>query len=295
MKRSHATVLLALIAVFWGLNWPIMKIGLTDVPPWVFRALASTSGGIGLMLIARLNGYSMAIPRHQWRGLALCAFLNISLWNILALYGIELMNSGRAAIVAYTMPLWATLFGMFVLGESLTRRAGAGLFVGLAGMVALFSGDAAALDSGWIGPLLVLLAAASWGAGTAAIKYYRFTVPVTVLVSWQHLLGTIPVAIVALTWDIQHIEQVSLLPALCVAYNMTVTALFCYWAYFKVVSSLPVVTSTVGTMMVPVLGVFFNALIFDEAPAPYDYIALAAVAVAMYLVLYKPKDVAAAN
>ena len=54
------------------------------------------------------------------------------------------MASGRAAIIAFTMPLWATLLAVPVLGERITKAKAAGLVLGLAGLCFLLAGDAAA-------------------------------------------------------------------------------------------------------------------------------------------------------
>ncbi|NQW10455.1 MAG: DMT family transporter [Alphaproteobacteria bacterium] len=282
---STAVGLLAIIAVFWGLNWPIMKVGLTEIPPWVFRGSASIVSGLGLFALAKFGGHSLAVPRGQRRGLAISAVLNMALWNILVLYGVDLMDAGRAVILAYTMPLWATLMGTLVLRERLGPRAIAGLTLGLAGMALLFSVDAEVLKGNLLGPLLVVVAAFCWGAGTVAIKHARLTIPVTVAVGWQHMIGGAPIALVAVLWDVHNVDTVSLWPVLAVVYNMTVTGILCYWAYFKVVSLLPVVASTVGTMMVPVIGVFANAVIFQVTPEWVDYAALSAVAAAVFLVM----------
>lgn len=280
-----AIALLALLAVFWGANWPIMKVGLAEIPPWVFRASASTVAGLGLFAVALIGGHSLKIPRTMWRPLVLSALLNMSLWNILVLYGIDLMDAGRAGILAYTMPLWATLMGALIMKERLGIRAIAGLGLGLAGMALLFSVDAQALSGPPLGPLLVVAAAFCWGTGTVVVKNAGFTQPVTVVCGWQHLIGTLPVAVIAIVWDVRNIEEVTLWPALAVVYNMTITGILCYWAYFKVVSLLPVVASTVGTLMVPVIGVFFNALIFGVQPQWVDYGALVCVVAAVFLVM----------
>jgi drug/metabolite transporter (DMT)-like permease len=276
--------LLGLLALFWGANWPIMKVALGEVPPWVFRALASTSGGAGLLLIAWLGRLPLRVPRREWGRLAIASLLNITVWNILILYGVAMMNSGRAAILAYTMPLWASLFAIFFLGEALTRRRVAALLLGLVGMALLFAGGATR-EEGLLGPALVVVSAVCWGAGTVAVKRFGFSMPVTVFTAWQHLVGVAPIVVVALAWDVHHIGEVTLFPALGVLYNMTVTAVFCYWAYFKIVASLPVAVSTIGTMVVPVIGVFCTALVFATPPAPADYAALTAVICAVYLAL----------
>lgn len=284
-----AVALLAMIAVLWGFNWPIMKIGLAEIPPWVFRAGASVVSCAGLFLISAIAGHSLRVPPGQWRVLILGGILNITLFNVFVAYGITLMDAGRAGILAYTMPLWATLIGTIVLKERLSGRVLAGLAVGLCGMALLFSVDAAALTGSALGPLLVIAAAVSWGAGTVAIKQAKLTMPITVAVAWQHLIGVVPIAIVAVAWDWRNVGEVHFWPLMSLAYNMLITGIICYWAYFKVVQMLPVVASTVGTLMVPVIGVFSNELIYGVKPHLVDYTALACVAVAVFLVVVRPR------
>ncbi|MEQ8397455.1 DMT family transporter [Thalassobaculum sp.] len=285
-----AVALLAMIAVLWGFNWPIMKIGLAEIPPWVFRAGASIVSCAGLFLISAVAGHSLRVPPGQWRAVILGGILNITFFNIFVAYGVTAMDAGRAGIIGYTMPLWATLIGTVVLKERLGPRAIAGLTVGLIGMALLFSVDAAVLTGSALGPLLVLAGAASWGAGTVVIKHARLTMPITVAVAWQHLIGVVPIAIVAVAWDWQHVGEWSLWPVMALLYNMLITGIICYWAYFKVVQMLPVVASTVGTLMVPVIGVFANQVIFGVTPHLVDYVALICVAVAVFLVVVRPRQ-----
>ena len=284
-----AILLLAMIAVLWGFNWPIMKVGLEEIPPWIFRGSASLVSAMGLFAIAWMNGSSIRVPRAEWRGLTVASVLNMALWNILVLYGIDLMDAGRAGILAYTMPLWATVFGALILKERLGPRAMVGLALGMGGMALLFWQDIDVLAGPPLGPLLVVAAAMCWGGGTVAIKRANLSVPITVSVGWQHIIGGVPIMIIALIWDLPKMGEVTLWSAMAVVYNMTVTGILCYWAYFKVVSLLPVVASTVGTMMVPVIGVFANAWIFSTSPALFDYLALSCVAGAVFLVMTRRK------
>jgi len=281
-----AIFLLAMLALLWGLNWPVMKLSLAEYPPFVFRAIAGISAALGLFAMAKANGRILRVPRAEWKGLVIVSLLNMSVWNIAVLYGVDLMESGRAAILAYTMPLWATLTGAWLVKEPLRARSILALGLGLVGMCLLFFGDDRAISGDPLGPALVVLAAISWGTGTAAVKYFRFSMSVTVLTGWQQMLGALPIAVIAILWDYQNMpESVTLVPTLGLVYNMTITGIFCYWAYFNVVTMLPVVVSTVGTLMVPVVGVAADALIFGTVPGIVDYAALAAVVSAVFLVM----------
>ena len=49
--------------------------------------------------------------------LIFAAALNITLWHVLSALGIRMMGSGQASIIAYTMPLWASMLSMIFIGE----------------------------------------------------------------------------------------------------------------------------------------------------------------------------------
>jgi drug/metabolite transporter (DMT)-like permease len=87
---------------------------------------------------------------------------NTTVWHLCSAYGLMLMASGRAAIIAFTMPLWATLLAVPLLGERITRAKAAGLALGLAGLSCLLVGEASAIGAAPLGGLLMLGAAVAW-------------------------------------------------------------------------------------------------------------------------------------
>ena len=57
-------LLLAMLSLGWGLNWVVIKVALTEVPPLYFRAVSLLFGGIGLMLLFAL-GQGLALSRYM--------------------------------------------------------------------------------------------------------------------------------------------------------------------------------------------------------------------------------------
>src|SRR5258706_5628606 len=108
-------VLLALLTLGWGFNWPIMKVVLSEVPPLTFRAVCLLAGGIGVLLVARLAGQSSIVPRRYWKHLLALTVCNIVGWNVFVVYGLSLLPSGRAALLGYTMPLCSMLRSVWLL------------------------------------------------------------------------------------------------------------------------------------------------------------------------------------
>src|SRR6185503_18373523 len=128
---------LAGLTLVWGFNWTAMKVAITDIAPFTFRTLCLGLGSGVLFAFLRASGQPLAIPRDQWGRLALIAFFNITCWNMLVVFGLATLPSGRAAILAYTMPAWSIPLSVLLLGERLTVRKLLGLALGMAGMVLL--------------------------------------------------------------------------------------------------------------------------------------------------------------
>jgi len=133
----HLWWVLAALTFAWGFNWTAMKVALSEVPPWTFRSLCLGLGSAVLFAALRASGQRLAVPKGQWGRLALLAFLNITCWNMLIAFGVALIPSGRASVLAYTMPIWAIPLSVWLLGERVTPRRLAGLALGMIALVLL--------------------------------------------------------------------------------------------------------------------------------------------------------------
>ncbi len=278
-------VLLALLSLAWGLNWPIMKIALSEVPPWTFRTICTFGGAAGLFALCRLKGIPLAVPRGRRAVLVAAAILNITGWVVLSALGVSVMAAGRASVIAYTMPVWVVLLGALFLGERLTLRRVAALGLGLSGLAVLIGPDLAALGRAPAGALYMCGAAASWAAGTVILKRVVWNAPVVALTAWQLAIGGVPVAVGALLWEAGSLGPVSTGAALAVAYNVFVCFMFCPYAWFKIVTLFPASIASIGTMMIPVIGVISSAIILGEPIGLQELGALALVVAALAGVL----------
>lgn len=259
-------VLLALLAVFWGLNWPAMRVALTVVPVWDYRLIGVLVGGLSVLAIARLGGASLRVPRQQVGPLLLCSLFNIVGWNILTGYGLTLMEAGRSAIIGYTMPLWATLFSTLLVKEPLTLLKTAGLTFGLVGLAILLGGDLASMTAAPLGAIFILLAALSWGFGVALLKRFRWTVSSATLAGWQ-LVTASPMILLG-RWlfagDAGWGDAWSHAQIVAFAYSVTIPMSFCFWAWYETVRLFPASVAAIGTLAIPMVGVFSGALLLGE-------------------------------
>ncbi|HWI25511.1 MAG TPA: DMT family transporter [Stellaceae bacterium] len=281
-----ALLLLAMTSLFWGLNWPVMKLALTGIPVLPFRAICLLVAGPTMLTIARLRGDSLRLSRGEALRLTLAAFFNVTLWHLSTAYGVSKMPAGRASIIAYTMPAWASLFGALFLGEKLTWSRVAALVLGMGGVAALLLPELHAIRAAPLGAASMILAALSWAAGTVVTKRYHWTGSVAALTGWQICLGGAPIVAAALI--------IGPFPGLARADAETLAALgyviFCgmvigQWGWFAVLARLPVARASIGTLAIPIIGVLSSTLLLGERLGPPELVALALVVAALSLAL----------
>jgi len=275
---THLWGLLGALTLAWGCNWTAMKLALAEVPPWTFRSLCLGLGSAVLFLVLRLSGQPLRLPTGQWRRLAMLALINITTWNILIAFGMTMIASGRAAILAYTMPALAIPLSVWLLGEKLTRAKALGLALGMAGMALLIGEGFTAVGGAPLGSLLVLGAAASWALGTVLQKKYPIALPPGLTTAWMMLLGGVPVILgAALFEDPRSLAHLGTAALLGTAYNVLIAFAFAHWAWIKLVTSVSVTVFSLSVLMIPVVGVIGGIVFLGERPSAAEYAAFVCV------------------
>ncbi|HEX2197867.1 MAG TPA: DMT family transporter [Burkholderiales bacterium] len=277
---------LAALTFAWGFNWTAMKVALAEVPPWTFRSFCLGLGSAVLFAALRAGGQRLVVPRRQWGRLALLALLNITCWNMLVAFGVALIPSGRAAILAYTMPVWAIPLSVWVLGERVTRRKLAGLGLGLAGLALLLGENLLALGAAPLGSLLVLGAALSWALGTVLQKRFPMSMPAGAYTAWIMLLGGVPIFLGTLLFeDAGALRDVGFWAWAGVAYNVLVSFAFAHWAWIKIATAVPVSVFAISMLIIPVIGVLSGIVFLGERPSWAEVAALVLVLGALATVI----------
>ncbi len=278
--------LLVLLTVTWGVNWPVMKVGVDGFPPITFRALTMIGGLPIMALLVRAQGASFAVPRAERAELLRLTLFNMIGWFLLAIYGVKLLSSGRAAILGYTMPIWAALIGLVVYRERPGRRLGWGLVAAALGVGLLVAGEFETLAGRPVGTLCMLGAAITWAIGTQMMRRRRTTLPVLVITFWSLVVATLVCAVLALL--VEH-DQWRRAPttaqALAMAYNALVIFGFSQWLWFRLAASLPPVASGLSVMAIPIIGLLSGMAMLGESPHWRDLVAMACILVALAMVL----------
>lgn len=158
------------VALIWGINIPLMKIGLEQVDVFVFNAVRLAISAAVLVLFAIWERRSGIRPQPglRFRQVVVYAVFVSAMYQLTFLMGIAKTTSGNTALIIATVPMWTALMARVFLGEQLLRLAWIGLAIALTGtvIVALQKGDVTAGSEHLLGNVIVLLSALLWSGGT---------------------------------------------------------------------------------------------------------------------------------
>ncbi len=262
---SSAWFLLALIVLIWGLSWPIMKIGLAYIDPLWFTVARLTVALIAVTLLLIFLGRFKRPHKEDLPivfGVGVMQFAGfVSMINL----GLMEVNAGRAALLAYTTPLWIAPVAHFFLKQKLSINKVLGVAIGLCGLMILF--NPMAFDwSNWQvvkGNGLLLLAALIWALSILHVGQHKWRGSVLELAPWQIIIAlciTVPLAWFAdtrpVTWNRELV--------LVILYNGVLASAIAQWASIRVTQLLPAVTVSLGFLMVPLAGIFFSSIWLKE-------------------------------
>jgi drug/metabolite transporter (DMT)-like permease len=268
-------IFLAITSVGWGFNWPVTKYLLSELPPLTLRG---TTGVIGAGLLAALalaRGQSLKVPRKLWPRLMLAALLNVTGWMVLMGLALLWLPASEAALIAYTMPVWASMLAWPVLGERPTVLRTIALVMAFAGIAAIMGGNGISASAAKLpGIIMALAGALGFALGTVLAKKLPLTLPPIPAAAWQIGLGCLPIAIIGLLIETSHVDNVSQLGWWLLIYSTVIQFCIAYVSWFAALARLPASVAAIGTMAVPVIGVVASAAALHEPLGPTQIVAL---------------------
>ena len=278
-------LLVALVTVSWGLTYPVTKFGIRDYPPLTFRSLSLIIGIVFLAAYMIFRGQGIGLIRREIYPVFRSGFFNIALWQIGMVYGVLYLNSGRAAILGYTMPVWAFLASIIFYRAKPTWRGSIGVLLALSAIVLLAMNDWQSFLSSPVGFLAIIGGAISWGIGTAMVRNTPLKASNETLTLWSLICGFLVMTTLAILFEADRWRMPNLGETLAIFYGGFFSFTLCYVIWFQLTRRLPPVVSSLSIMMVPVIGVMTSVVTLDEQLTVFDMLALLLILTAMAVVL----------
>lgn len=275
LQSRHAGLLFLLIAaISWGFNWPVLKVVLSEWPPLAARGASGVVAALGVAMLAAARGERLAVPRAAWGRLVAAATTNVLVWMGFTTIALQWLNVAEAALLVYTMPIWVMLLAWPLLGERPTVRSVCALILGIAGVAVLLGGEAGAMEPRkLLGVVLTLSAAVLFALGTVTLRS-ALPLPPLASVAWQVGLGCAPMLLFGLLFERPELSALNRAGWAAMIY-MTIMAMgVAYVCWFAALRRLPPGTASIGTLLVPIIGVLSAAVALGEPLGVKEVLAL---------------------
>ncbi|MGE0562891.1 MAG: DMT family transporter [Pseudolabrys sp.] len=292
-RTDHATsirgarILVLIMSLAWGMNWVMSRITLNELPPWGSRFISLGGGTLVLFVIVWLGGRRLRIARRDWLHVAIASFFNVTAFNIFNLAALMAGNASRAVVIAYSMPIWSSLMAWLMLDERFDRIRALALLLCAAGLATLIW--PLAQHGLPLSALYALGCALVWAAGTIYMKWARIDAEPMSLAAWQLLAGWVTIAAGMFVFEgLPSVGGLHASTIFALAYNGLIGFGLAYSLWFAIVERLPAMTASLGSLLVPVVGIVAAAAILGERPTVTDYVGFALIFAAAACVLLRP-------
>jgi drug/metabolite transporter (DMT)-like permease len=262
--RWHGFLFLAITSIGWALNWPAIKILLREWPPLFSRGVAGVAAAVILAVIALARRESLKVPRGSGAALLFASFTNVFAWMGFGTMAMKHLSISEAALLVYTMPIWAMLFAWPLRGARPTLRDVASVVLGVLGMAILFGGHGFAFGADKLAGMALALASAMLFALGSVMARGPLPMPPVSAVAWQAGLGCLPMVILGWIFERPDMGALSALGFADLVYMALVPMGVCYLAWFAALKRLPASTAAMGTLTVPIMGVAAGAIVLGD-------------------------------
>ena len=290
--KGKALIAYLVVCVFWGSTYLAIKVGVTELPPFLFAGLRFLVAGLILLSLARALGDPL--PRKSdWRTLAIVGLLLLAGGNAFVVWSEQYVGSGIASIFVVTVAMWTALFDAIIPGGSseLNWRVVAGLLLGFLGTLLLIGATPAEiLAADKRGPLALTLASASWSLGTVYAKRHPTQASPYMGAAFQMIVGGAAVALIGSVlgeWASWHLSSRGIG---AIAYLVIFGSILGYSAYSHALRHASATIVGTYAYVNPVIAVLLGWLLLHEPVGPRTFIAMGMILMAVVWIQFSLKQ-----
>ena len=285
-RKTLPLVLLIILIMVWASVWSLFRIAIEAIPPFSFRVIIGIPAFVLLLFLGFKKVKTINIPKAEWKPLILISFFNVTLWQVLMLYGISMLGGGRAAVLTYTMPVWATIFAAIFGYEKINISIIISLIFGMLGI--FFLSVEINVFENIFGFLITLFAGLSWAVGTMIVKYGGIKSDGLIVAGWQQIIGIIPIIPFALYFDLNDFGTLGYVHLCIILYGIFLSSAYTYWAYFTILQKFSINVTSISVMAVPILAILVDYIFINVKFSTLDFLALIFIISGIYIVAKKP-------
>ncbi|KOC90475.1 EamA family transporter [Winslowiella iniecta] len=280
--KIHHLLLAILITAIWGINFSVIKLGLTTIDPFILA-------GIRFTLCALPALFFIPKPDVSWRYIISYGLVfGIGLWGLVNL-GIKTgLSAGIASLLLQFSAFFTILSGSRIFREKLTQYQIAGIVIASAGLLSIvFITDGSVTLSGMA---LVLVGAIAWSIANI-INKKSATRQIFAFLVWSSAFAPVPLFLLdylvnGTSGYTSLFTQVDSRALLSILFQVYPNTLFGYWVWNSLLKQYPVSTVAPLSLLVPVFGILGSVAIFGESLSPVKILAVLLIVTGLAVGLY---------
>ena len=275
--RGKALVAYLVVCVFWGSTYLAIRVGVGELPPFLFAGLRFLCAGVLLLGLAAALGDRLPRRAGDWRTLAIVGLFLLAGGNAFVVWAEQYTPSGVASLFVVTVALWMAFFDAIIPGGSgdLNWRVVAGLLLGFIGTSVLVGASPAELlHADLRGPLALTGASASWSLGSVYAKRHPTETSPYVGAAVQMIVGGSAVALLGTGLGEWHAWHLSAKGLGAIAYLVVFGSILGYTAYSYALRHASATIVGTYAYVNPVIAVLLGWLILREPVTERTFIAM---------------------
>jgi drug/metabolite transporter (DMT)-like permease len=259
--------LLLLLVVTWAVSWPAIKVGVSVVPPLWYACLRYLIAAACLFALLMLRRQLLFPARSDWPLIAVSGALQMGIYSALTSVALTVLPPGRAAVLAFSTPIWVVPLAAWRLRERISPVGLLGVGVGMLGVLAIAAPSLQANATQIASYAMLIGAAAAWAVTIVFVRSHRFTASALALAPWQMLLAAILLTLFAIVVE----GPPAPMPASGLAslvYVGPVATAFAYWAVVETGRHFRASTMSMALLATPGVGILISAMTLGETIDP---------------------------
>lgn len=265
-------LLIFLVIFSWGFSYVATKVGLMELPPFLFATLR-----FAILIIPALF---IPFPKTKLSRLILFSLSMVFAQFALLFLAIKLgMPAGLASLVMQSQAFLTIIMGSFFLKETIKPTTLAGLFIAILGLTVI--GCDTSTNMTMIGLVFTLLSALSWAIGNILIKRLQPINNLSLTV-WGSVLSVIPLALSSLVFEgvdtitlsLSHLTWGGILSILYLGF---IASLLAYTLWARMLSYYATNLIAPFSLLVPIIGMSSTAFFLHEHLTVFEVIGAAII------------------
>lgn len=285
--KPNRRIVLALLAVYiiWGSTYLVVRIAIQSMPPLLMTASRLFVAGLVLIVILLLRSH--ALPnRRQWLNAIIVGGLMLGVGAGGTAFAEQWVESGLAAVLIATVPLWATLMAG-VWEQWPSRTEWIGLLLGFAGVILLNTEDN--LQANPLGALILLIAPISWALGSVLSRRLDLAKGSMAIAS-QMLAGSLVLLLLAILTGERITTEPSTASIAAWIYLTLLGSLIGYSSYMYLLQNTRITLATSYAYVNPVIAVLLGVLLADESISGIGILAMGIILTAVVILTYAQRQ-----